>query len=114
MDNFHGLDLDILRTLTTIGALCAFLLYAYRAYCLVRLLKFYEPNDNSNKQLIYAGLIVFIPLGIGGWIFDYCENDKLFPWLFLVPFVIALGVSAYMFYLIMPVSTSFNMSFLNW
>lgn len=115
MNNIMGMDLEALRILSVLGMTGAVLLYAYRVYCLVDLMKSEsEKLLTGNNRLIYAGLIVFIPLGIGAWLFEFVVNGKRASAFFIVPFVLVLYALLFSMYELLPIATNFNFNYLGW
>ncbi|MDC8830539.1 hypothetical protein [Alteromonas gilva] len=73
-------------------------------------LAFYRESEMlaGTNRLMYAGLILFIPLGIGAWLYDFVVNKKNFSPLFVIPFCIVLAMFVYATYYLLPVSTKFS------
>lgn len=114
MNNIIGMDLESWRIITVIGTLGAVLLYAYRISCLINLMRSESERLAGNNRLIYAGLILFIPLGIGAWLYDFVVNEKNFSPLFLFPFSIVLAMFVYTMFHLLPVATQFNFDYMKW
>lgn len=113
MDYFTmGMDIAFWRLLTGIGAFCVVLLYMYRVLCLVSLMKLDSAALPDNSRLVYAGLIVFLPLGIGGWIYDFVVNKRTMPLLFVVPFLSVALVAIHSFSYTLLHTNNFNFDFL--
>lgn len=109
-----GLNMDVWRVISGLGLLGSGLLFLYRLICLIDLMKVSEEVIETNKKLIYAGLIVFVPLGLGAWIYEFVEKDKKYSLMFLIPFLIVIIPTAYAFIHMLPRATNFNFNYLNW
>lgn len=114
MDNLLGLDLDTLRIISAIGMICAVTLFAYKIRCLIDLMKSGEALTKEYDRLVYAGLIVFLPLGIGGWLYEFVTKNKKYSRLFLYPFSIAVLTFVYAMVNMYPKMTQFNFDYLTW
>ena len=114
MDSLLGLDLDSWRVLTVMGTLAALCLYAYRIKCLISLMRAQSEKVLYYNRIVYAALIVFLPLGLGGWIYDYVVNEKKYSRLFLYPFCIVTLVYIYSMFHILPKATQFNFDYISW
>ena len=109
-----GLDLDTLRIISAIGMICAGILFVYKIRCLVDLMKSDQASMKEYDRLVYAGLIVFLPLGIGGWLYEFITKSKKYSRLFLYPFSIAALTFAYAMVYMLPKMTQFNFDYLTW
>jgi hypothetical protein len=114
MDNIMGMDFSTLRIISIVGMICVVILFAYKIACLVDLMKSESETMKEFDRLVYAGLIVFLPLGIGAWIYEYVTKGKKYSRLFLYPFSIALLTSLYAMVVVMPHATQFNLDYLTW
>lgn len=108
------MDIESLRIFSAIGSVAAVFLYIYRIVCVIGLMRSESPKVEGNNRLIYAGLIFFVPLGIGAWIYDFVVNGKKASPLFWVPFLIAIYAFVQGMFVIMPHATSFKFDFLTW
>ena len=108
------MDLQTMRILVVIGSIAAVILYIYRIRCLVNLMCSNSPKVEGNNKLIYAGLILFIPLGIGGWIYDFVVNKKKVSALFLFPFVTVMYTVIQATLAVLPHATEFNFDYMLW
>jgi len=97
-----GLDIETLRLSIIVGTCSVVALYIYRIACAVNLMRSTSPKVDGINRLIYAGMIVFIPLGIGAWIYDFVVNEKKISPLFLFPFAIFLTTFLYGMSLTLP------------
>ena len=114
MDSLMGMSMDVWRVITVAGSICAVILYIYRIYCLINLMKKESELLTGNNRLIYAGLIFLIPLGIGAWIYDYVVNQKTASPLFIIPFISIILIFIYSMFHMMPHATNFNFDFMSW
>ena len=114
MNEFMGMDLDSWRALTAVGMFSAVLLYGYRVLCLVDLMRRESDKLTGNNKLIYAGLIVLIPLGIGGWLYEFVVKNKTVSPIFLFPFSIVVYTYIYGMFHIWPNATQFNFDYIGW
>jgi hypothetical protein len=114
MNELMGMGLDSWRTLSAVGMVGAILLYGYRILCLVDLMRLESEKLTGNIRLIYAGLIIFIPLGIGGWLYEYVVKNKTVSPMFLFPFCIVVFTYIYGMSHILPNATQFNFDFIGW
>lgn len=114
LGSLMGLDMDVWRAISALGLFGGGLLYLYRLVCIVDLMKVSEELIETNKKLIYAGLIVFIPLGLGAWIYEFVEKNKKCSPLFLIPFLIVIIPTGYAFLHMLPRATNFDFKYLNW
>lgn len=114
-DSLFGMPLNQMRVLVAVSAFGAVLLFGYKLLRLVQLLQLDRQEQwQHNEKLIYAGLIVLLPLGLGAWVYDYNVRkkrlDPVYAILFLitvVPVVIAMAG-------ILPHATQFGFDFLGW
>ena len=108
-----GLDITTARVLTTICALGVTILYLYRLLTVVHCMRqpaadFPAPTD----RLIWVALAMFVPLGLGAWVYDHVRRGRSFSLLFVVPFS-AVAISFLLF--TVPVwqrATKFSFDFL--
>jgi len=68
----------------------------------------------ESNRIVYAALIVFLPLGIGGWLYEFVVNEKKYSGLFLYPFGIVFLVFIYSMFYMLPNATQFSMDHLGW
>lgn len=108
------MDIESLKIITIIGTFAAVVLYIYRILCAVDLMQSTSLKVEGYNKLVYAGLIFFVPLGIGAWIYDFVVNDKKVSPLFLFPFVIVVLTFLQGMYVIWPHATNFNFDFIKW
>ncbi len=109
-----GIDIDSLRIISVVGSISAIFLYLYRILCLVNLMQSTSEKLDGFNRAIYAALILFIPLGIGAWLYDYVVNGVKVAALFLFPFLIVVTTFAYGMFIIVPHGTKFNFDFIAW
>jgi hypothetical protein len=109
-----GMDIETLRVVSITGMLGAILLYAYRLMCLVDLMKSDSDLLAGNNRLIYAGLILFIPLGIGGWLYEFVVKAQKASLVFLIPFFITILSFGLGMTEILPHATKFNFDYIGW
>jgi len=114
LGSLMGLDMDVWRVVSALGLLGSGLLLVYRLICLVDLMKVHKETIDSNHKIIYAGLIVFIPLALGAWLYEFVEKNKKVSMLFLVPFLIVIVPTGYAFLHMLPHATNFNFNYLSW
>lgn len=109
-----GLDLESLRIITIVGTVAALFLYLYRIACLVNLMQSSSEKLDGYNRAIYAGLILFVPLGIGAWIYDYVVNSKKVSPLFLFPFLVIVTTFVQGMIIVIPHGTQFNFDYIGW
>jgi hypothetical protein len=109
-----GIDVESLRLITIVGTIAAIFLYVYRITCLVGLMQSSSEKLDGFNRAIYAGLILFVPLGIGAWIYDYVVNNKKVTPLFLFPFLIVVTVFVQGMVIAAPHFTKFNFDYMGW
>jgi uncharacterized membrane protein len=114
MDNLVGMDFNTWRFLTGIGTVGALCLYGYKIRCLIDLMKSQSDRVLEYNRIVYAALIVFLPLGIGAWLYDFVVNEKKYSPLFLYPFCVVSLVFIYTMYHVLPNATQFNMDYVGW
>ena len=122
MDNFNfkdaskmmGIDVESLRLLTVMGTIAALFLYLYRIICLLNLMQSTSVKLDGFNRAIYAGIILFVPLGIGGWIYDYVVNGKKIAPLFLFSFLIVSSVFVMVMFMSYPHLSTFNFDYMGW
>lgn len=114
MNGFAALDIETLRTVAIYGAVGAILLYGYRILCLIDLMKSDSELLAGNNRLIYAGLILVIPLGIGAWLYEFLVNEKKASPFFVIPFLMTIIPYGIGMLEILPHSTQFNFDFIGW
>jgi hypothetical protein len=109
-----GIDVESLRLLTIMGTGAALFLYLYRITCLLNLMQSNSEKLEGFNRAIYAGVILFVPLGIGAWIYDYVVNGKKVAPLFLFPFLIVSSVFVMVMFMSYPHLTTFNFDYMSW
>ncbi|WP_199609522.1 hypothetical protein [Flocculibacter collagenilyticus] len=114
MNSLMGMDLETWRILTVIGMTGAVFLYIYRITVLVNLMRTKSEQLDGNNRLIYAGLIIFIPLSIGAWLYDYVINKKTVAPMFLFPFSMVIVSFLYAMFTILPNATQFDFDYMGW
>jgi undecaprenyl pyrophosphate phosphatase UppP len=114
MNSLMGMDFESWRIITVIGTIGAVLLYVYRISCLINLMRSESEKLAGNNRLIYAGLILLIPLGIGAWLYEFIVNEKTVSPLFIFPFCIVVSMFLYGMLHILPNATQFNFDYMGW
>lgn len=109
-----GIDVEGLRIATVIGTIAAVFLYIYRIVCLIDMMRSTSQKLAEYNRVIYAGLIVFIPLGIGAWLYDFLVNEKKAPPLFVFSFSIVITTFVYGMSILLPYGNQFNFDYLTW
>lgn len=108
------IDFESIRIITIIGSIAAVALYVYRVTCAVDLMRSTSPKVEGIQKLIYAGLIFFVPLGIGAWLYDFVVNKKKASYLFLFPFIIVVASFIAGMLVIWPHFNNFNFDYMGW
>lgn len=108
-----GLDLTTARTLVLVSGIGVMLLYLYRLLTVIHCMS--QPVAQFSAaidRLIWVGLAIFVPLGLGAWVYDVVHRGRFFPLLFIVPFA---AVAVCFFWFMIPVwqrATNFKFDFL--
>ncbi len=114
METFIGLETFTLRALMLLGTIGAIFLFFYKLKCLIDLMSNEElAQKTDNSKLIYAGLITFIPLAAGAFIYEWCVN-KFLSKFYLFGLVLVLVPATIMFVHALPHLTNFDLNFLDW
>lgn len=66
------------------------LLFVYQLYCLFDLMAKNSPVTESSDRVIWALLIVLVPLGIGAWLYQLRIYRRAFPVFYLLSFLLAV------------------------
>ena len=108
-----GLDITTARILTTICAVGVAILYLYRLLTVVHCMRrpptdFPAPTD----RLIWVGLAMFVPLGLGAWVYDLVRRGRSFPLLFIIPFATVTGCFLWITIPVWQRATQFSFDFL--
>lgn len=115
MMELGGLDLESWRILIVLGMIGGLMLFIYKIVCLIELMKPTARENLENiEKLIYAGIIFFIPLGIGGFIYQYSVKAKSISNFFVIGFLMAVIPAAILGLAVTMNATSFNLDYLSW
>jgi len=113
MTDLFGIPITHLRISTAVGMITSVALFVYEVSRFVDCMKHDQDSfKGSYDKLIWAAMIIYLPLGIGGWAYDRVVNHKGCDPKFGIPFTLAIVSIGYTMIKVLPLSTNFNLDFL--
>lgn len=108
-----GMDFAMMQAHTLMSGFCVFVLLCYRLYVIVDCMRrspaeFPAPSD----RIVWTGLAVLVPLGIGAYLYHVVFLRRPFQWFFITPFSIIVFTSGYLLVKIWPMGTKVSFDFL--